>query len=231
MSITKFGFVSAVATLLFATAGCYDNPVSGSAQHLLPAEKRVYLKNVGIGRLTADVVYEKGLVYDTSLWTNLSFRVSLEEFKSAGMKSVDYLNLDYNALTNVDGVVGFTALKWLRLNSNRLSGLPDISGLSDLRKIYLRNNRFASVPEILKKLPRLTDIDLSGNRQLREVPQWLAERPGLEHLSFSSTSLTRLPDDISAWKSLKTLQLGDLPLSKEEMERIRAALPDTAVVF
>ena len=41
----------------------------------------------------------------------------------------------------------------------------------------------------------------------------------------------KLPEDISAWKSLKQLQLGDLRLSPDEMKRIRKALPDTAVVF
>lgn len=228
MSLTKFRSILTIAALALAMVGCYEDPLFHSAEYLLPAEKRIYLKNAGLVQLTVKSVYEKGLIYD-SFWTNLSSRVaSAEVFK---FDTVDYLNLDGNSLTNVDEITKFTSLKWLRLNLNQLSSLPDISSLTDLRRIYLRGNRFVSVPETLKSLPLLTDIDLSENRQLSEVPKWLAEKSGLEHLSFSATSITCLPDDISAWKTLKTLQLGNLHLSKEEMDRIRLALPKTAVVF
>ena len=144
--------------------------------------------------------------------------------------SADYLNLDRNQLTNVNAVAAFAKLKWLRLNDNRLSTLPDLKNLVSLRRIYLRNNRFAAVPETLKDLPSLTDVDLSGN-PLREIPAWLAEKKGLKALSFSRTLVEKLPDDLSAWTSLHQLQLGDLKLSREEMARIRKALPSTAVVF
>ena len=228
MSLTKFSFILTIAALALAMVGCYEDPLFKNAEYLLPAEKRIYLKNAGLAHLTVKSIYEKGLIYD-SFWTNLSSRVvSVEDFS---FNTIDYLNLDGNSLTNVDEIAKFTSLKWLRLNLNQLSSLPDLSSLTDLRRIYLRGNRFASVPETLKALPLLTDIDLSENRQLAEVPKWLAEKSGLEHLSLSTTSITCLPDDISAWKSLKTLQLGNLHLSKKEMDRIRLALPKTAVVF
>jgi Leucine-rich repeat (LRR) protein len=86
------------------------------------------------------------------------------------------------------------------------------------------------VPETLKDLPALTDIDLSGN-PLVGIPEWLAKKPGLKNLSFSRTKITRLPQDISAWKSLQSLQLGELSLDAAEMKRIREALPDVAIVF
>ena len=86
------------------------------------------------------------------------------------------------------------------------------------------------MPETLKDLPALTDIDLSEN-PLTEVPRWLAEKKGLENLSFSGTQIAALPDDLSAWRSLLSLQLGGLRLSAAEMARIRAALPKTAIVF
>lgn len=143
----------------------------------------------------------------------------------------DYLNLDRNALTNAAGVAALTKLKWLRLNDNRLSELPDLSKLTLLRRIYLRNNRFTAVPETLKDLPALTDIDMSGNTALKEVPDWLAGKKGLKNLSFSRTRVTRLPENLEAWKSLHSLQLGELRISPAEMARIRKALPKTAIVF
>lgn len=143
---------------------------------------------------------------------------------------VTYLNLDRNELVSIDGVENLSSLKWLRLNENRLSSLPDLSALTNLRRIYLRDNRFTSVPETLKNLPSLTDIELSGN-PIREIPEWLAKKSGLKKLSFNRTQITRLPEDLSAWKHLQWLQLGELKLSLQEMTRIRAALPDVAIVF
>ena len=168
----------------------------------VPAEKRIYLSDQGLKDLEAT-------------------QVSL---------AADYLNLDRNQLTNIDCVAGMTELKWLRLNDNQLSSLPDLKGLVKLRRIYLRNNRFAAVPETLKDLPSLTDIDLSGN-PVAEIPGWLAEKKGLVALSFTGTRLKKLPDDLSAWRSLKQLQLGELELAPEEMARIRRELSESEVVF
>ena len=144
--------------------------------------------------------------------------------------AADYLNLDRNQLTNVQAVASLASLKWLRLNDNKLAALPDLGKLVNLRRIYLRNNAFAAVPQTLKDLPALTDIDLSVN-PIKEVPAWLAEKKGLKNLSFSRTMVTRLPENLDAWKSLQSLQLGDLSISPEEMARIRKALPNVAIVF
>ena len=196
-----FTKVLAVAALSAAVAGCFDEPEP--AYKSVPEGARVYLKDMGLADL-------KGQSFDCS--------------------KVDYLNLDRNALTNVDEVASLAGLKWLRLNSNQLSALPSLDALKSLRRIYLRDNKFEEVPETLKDLPSLTDIDLSGN-PVSEIPEWLAKKEGLEFLSFSRTKITKLPDDLSAWKRLKALQLGDLQMTPEEMSRIRKALPDVAVVF
>jgi len=144
--------------------------------------------------------------------------------------AIDYLNLDRNAITNMDGVAALTGLKWLRLNGNRLDALPDLKPLVNLRRVYLRDNGFKTVPETLKDLPSLTDVDLSGN-PIEEIPAWLTQLPKLENVSFTRTALKKLPDDLSGWKRLTSLALGELQLSAEEMARIRKALPDTAIVF
>ena len=189
------------AVALLALAGCFDEP--DPAYKTVPEGARVYLKDLGLADL-------KGQTFDAS--------------------KIDYLNLDRNALTNVDEVASLTGLKWLRLNSNKLSALPPLDGLKSLRRIYLRDNQFAEVPEALKDLPSLTDVDLSGN-PVSEIPEWLAKKEGLEFLSFSRTKVTKLPADLSAWRCLKALQLGELQMAPDEMARIRKALPDVAIVF
>ena len=193
----------AFAAVSAAFAGCFDEPTP--AYKTVPAEARVYLKEMSLGDLKGQVAALKADV-------------------------VDYLNLDRNALTNVDEVASLTGLKWLRLNSNQLSALPSLGELKSLRRIYLRDNKFEEVPETLKDLPSLTDIDLSGN-PVSEIPEWLAKKEGLEFLSFSRTKITKLPDDLSSWRRLKALQLGDLQMTPDEMARIRKSLPDVAIVF
>ena len=209
--------------------GCFKEP--RPAYETVPAETQVYLKEKGLEVLTTEALMKDGVVYvggPEAQPTNLASQVS-----TLDPSSLTYLNLDYNELTNVDALVSFTGLKWLRLNNNRLESLPDLSGLGSLRRLYLRDNALASVPEFLRpeNLPELDTLDLSGN-PIAAVPDWLAQRKGLRHLSLSDTAVTALPKDLSAWQSLKSLQLGGLRLgSLEELKRIRAALPDTAVVF
>ncbi len=193
----------ALVAALAAAAGCFDEPEP--AYKTVPAEARAYLQ----GRGFADFA---------SAASGLDAEV------------VDYINLDRNALTNLDGIAEFKGLKWLRLNENKLSSLPPLDSLSSLRRIYLRDNAFAEVPEQLKDLPSLTDVELSGN-PIKEVPEWLAQKKGLEFISLSRTLVERLPADLSAWKGMKVLQLGELKISPEEMARIRKALPDVAIVF
>ena len=202
--MTRSGFYIFNFALSILLAGCFGEPEP--AYRTVPESSRVYLSDKGLADLSG-----------------------VGDALAAGA-AIDYLNLDRNRLEKVDGVERLTGLKWLRLNDNRLSALPDLSPLVRLRRIYLRNNRFESVPESLKGLPSLTDVDLSGN-PLSEIPEWLARKEGLRNLSFSRTRVTRLPGDLSAWRSLRSLQLGDLDIPAGEMKRIRDSLPDVAIVF
>lgn len=238
-------------TFSICLSGCFDEP--RPAYETVPAETQVYLKAKGLEVLTPEAVLKDGLIYIDGFagesadrraelsasgtgssddprggYTNLSARVTT--FNPA---SLNYLNLDYNALTNVDALSAFTGLKWLRLNDNRLATLPDLASLTQLKRIYLRNNAFVEVPDVFRpdRLSALDAIDLSGNPILA-IPDWFAKREGLAHLSLSRTKIRSLPADLSAWRSLKSLQLGGLELeSIDEMKRIRAALPNTTIVF
>ena len=202
-----------VGVALATLTGCFDEPTP--AYQTVPAEARVYLQEKGLK--TLEGVEALGLG-------------SAAGETHRGTESIDYVNLDRNALTSVEGIERLTGIKWLRLNENRLVTLPDLSALVNLRRIYLRDNQLKSVPETLKDLPALTDIELSGN-PITEIPVWLAEKKGLKNLSFNRTRLTKLPENLSAWTSLQSLQLGELSLPPAEMARIRAALPQVAIVF
>ena len=217
-------FYIALAPLALV-AGCFDEPTP--AYKTVAPETRIYLKDGAMTVFTKEALFRDGLVDIHGVgMTNLS---AIAE--RLAPETVEYLNLDRNALTNVDELADFTSLRWLRLNDNALEALPDMSKFAELRRIYLRGNKFREVPSSLKDLPKLADIDMSGN-PIETLPVWLANKPGLENLSFSGTKLKELPKDLSAWKpTLTTLQLGDLELSEAEMHRVRTALPMTRVVF
>ena len=221
----NFPKVTAYLAVFTALSGCFKEPVP--AYKTVAPETEVYLKEASLSKFTKDALFNQGRVYiQDSGWTNLSARI-----QALDPKTITYLNLDRNAISNVDELVEFSSLKYLRLNNNKLSTLPDLSALKNLKNLYLRGNDLSEVPAFLKDLPELAIIDLSDNRKISDIPDWLARKGGLKHLNLSGTSIKSLPKDLSPWKSLSTLQLGDLNLSEDEMRRIRKDLPATTVVF
>ena len=147
-------------------------------------------------------------------------------------ETLDYLNLDDNAITEIPENVGkLTKLKWLRLNGNKIKELPAaLATLKDLRRIYLKGNGMTTVPEVVKEWTMLEDLTLDGN-PITALPDWLTTLPHLRALSLNGTRITSLPKDLSAWKRLDFLAMGGCQIPKGEMERIRKALPDVAIVF
>lgn len=146
--------------------------------------------------------------------------------------SLDYLNLDGNAIAAIPaGMAKLSRLKWLRLNKNRLKDLPpELSALTNIRRIYLKDNALEKVPEVIREWRSVEDVALDGN-PIKELPDWLLALPNLRGLSLSGTRVSKLPEDLAAWKRLDFLSLGGCPVPKAEMQRIRQALPDVAVVF
>lgn len=193
-----------MVALALAAAGCFNEPTPATVT--VPEGARLYLQDRALRDLS-------------------SCRELLKP------ELVDYVNLDRNELEEFPAELStLTGLKWLRLNRNKLSSLKDVSPLVNLRRIYLKGNRFTSVPEELKALPALTDVDLSQN-PITEVPDWFVAQRGLENVSFSETLVKKLPEDLSGWESLTSLQLGGLRLAPDEMARIRRALPKVTIVF
>ena len=86
------------------------------------------------------------------------------------------------------------------------------------------------MPEVVKEWTALEDLTLDGN-PITEIPGWLTSLPNLRALSLNGTKVAKLPEDLSAWKRLDLLSLGGCPVPKSEMDRIRKALPDVAIVF
>ncbi|CAA6654729.1 unnamed protein product [Spirodela intermedia] len=91
-------------------------------------------------------------------------------------------------------------LKILRLASNNLSGTVELSLFGNLRNLSILDlsyNRLIVFPSLLRNLPRLTRLDLSGNNISGSIPDWLWSVGSLVYLNLSHNSLTNfqsLPD-------------------------------------
>lgn len=194
----------------------------------LDAVKMIDLSERGTASIQPEVLKLKGV---KEFYFASNGMVDVPDF-SAWAATLDYLNLDNNSIKELpENMAKLTGLKWLRLNGNQLKGIPSaLSTLKNLRRIYLKKNGLTAVPEVVKEWTLLEDVSLDGN-PITTIPDWLVAMPNLRAVSLNDTGVTRLPGDLSAWKDLDMLSLGSCQISKEEMQRIRKALPDVAIVF
>ena len=102
-----------------------------------------------------------------------------------------------------------TKLQYLNLDHNKLLRLPEtICFLADLRTLIISRNILEELPERIGNLHQLTTIDAWGN-PLYVLPQ-------------SITSIS---------KTLKVLDLRQIPLTRWEYEAMEQLLPETDILF
>lgn len=102
-----------------------------------------------------------------------------------------------------------TKLQYLNLDHNKLLRLPETIGfLTDLRTLVISRNILEELPESIGNLHQLTTIDAWGN------PLYM--------LPPSITSIS---------KTLKVLDLRQIPLTRWEYEAMEVLLPQTDIKF
>lgn len=144
----------------------------------------------------------------------------------------------------------------LKLNklSNRDSLPEELFQLTELRELTVKGCRLCIVNQNIAKLQRLQILNLDKNKLLR-LPESIGALQDLRLLVVSRNILETFPDAISklkcltsidAWdnplyvlpesitalqKTLKTLDLRQIPLTKLEYEAMEALLPETEILF
>lgn len=81
----------------------------------------------------------------------------------------------------------------------------------------------------LHTITNLRMLELSEN-ELSAFPANFNQSNTLEFLSIRRNAFEKLPDDISTWTNLKFLDLRQNKLPPEELNRIKAALPNTKII-
>ena len=138
--------------------------------------------------------------------------------------------------------------------ANRDSLPEEMFQLTELRELTVKGCRLCIVNQNIDKLTKLERLNLDKNKLLR-LPESIGNLKKLKYLCISRNIMETLPNSISnlkqltyidAWdnplyelpesikslqKTLKTLDLRQIPLTKPEYKAMQELLPDTEILF
>ncbi|CZR61235.1 related to receptor-like protein kinase 5 precursor [Phialocephala subalpina] len=100
------------------------------------------------------------------------------------------LDVTSNAITSLDnaGHLRLPALHQLSCSINRLTGLPDMSSWVSLLTLAAEDNNIASIPDGFVTLPKLRNVDFSGNN-LRVLDDRIGRMASLDIFRISGNPL------------------------------------------
>lgn len=146
------------------------------------------------------------------------------------LKSLLYLVLAENKLSKLPTSLGeLQQLQKLDLSSNEISGFPiPILELEALDHLDMSKNNLVAIPDNIDKLDRLTILNLSSNK-LTELPESIGNLTSLTRLDLSRNALQSLPESLVSLKKLEVLHLSGNNIHEEEIQRLKASLPDCLI--
>lgn len=137
------------------------------------------------------------------------------------------LSLRSNQVSDISSLKDLTNLTLLSLRSNQVSDINALGGLTNLSKLYLDDNQVSDI-SILAGLTNLTELDLSNN-SIRDI-HVLSGLTNLSELYLNGNQIS----DVSALYGLEHLTkliLNDNPVSSEQLDALRASLPDCSIIY
>lgn len=158
--------------------------------------------------------------------------VSLEELSINGDF---FLNRNYKIKTLPTSLTRLGYLKILNLNDHVMEELPEEMGkLSSLEHFEMKDNLLQKLPESIGNCQALRWVDLKAN-ELKHLPLSFNKLKRLEYLNLSFNTELRGLELLPALKGCENLKTLDItftsPLNLEGLNRIRAALPGTKVIY
>jgi len=117
---------------------------------------------------TDRVLYKKGVLVFLNL-SGLGVENNTLEL-ICGLTSLEYLTLNNNGITSVEGLQKLTNLKDLYLSNNSISYIEYLAGLTNLESLHLDGNRISDIYE-LRGLTNLRELFLNNNKL--EMVAWL----------------------------------------------------------
>jgi Leucine-rich repeat (LRR) protein len=123
-------------------------------------------------------------------------------------------------------------LQELHLTGTKLSVLNQAIGeLKNLTLLSLYHNRLVTLPETIGNLSRLQTLIISRNL-ISTLPKNIGKLQNLVLIDAWGNPLYTLPDEISALqKTLKILDLRQIPLRDYEYDKMAELLPQTSIII
>ena len=82
--------------------------------------------------------------------------------------------------------------------------------------IYLSNNALSELPsQIIEKWKELKEINLNGNKEIKELPEEVSNWVNLTQIYLNFLSISTIPSkSVAEWKNLRILHINDTQLSE-----------------
>lgn len=125
-----------------------------------------------------------------------------------------------------------TELRELTVKGCKLCVLnQNIDKLVKLESLNLDKNKLVRLPETIGNLQKLKFLCVSRNL-METFPESISKMTGLTYIDAWDNPLYILPESIkSLQKTLKTLDLRQIPLTKSEFKAMQELLPFTDILF
>lgn len=108
-----------------------------------------------------------------------------------GMSALTYLNVSGSELTDLSAVAGLGALVELVADRCKVAVLPvDMGGLVSLKRLRVAGGLLTGIPMSLFEVASLSDVDLSGNAIVGELPAGFGRLKNLVSLDLSENQIT-----------------------------------------
>ncbi|MCJ7648246.1 MAG: protein phosphatase 1 regulatory subunit 42, partial [Candidatus Lokiarchaeota archaeon] len=111
---------------------------------------------------------------------------------------IEEIDLSNNLINELDGIQKFRNVRRLKLNNNKIYSIDKLNNLEILQHLSLRNNVISNMESKIS-LPNLESLDLSGNPELKEIPEWLNNLPALNSVNFMNCNLKNFSDSTSRY--------------------------------
>ena len=144
-----------------------------------------------------------------------------------GLVNLVELNLDRNQISEISPLQELANLVDLRLSDNQISDISPLRELVNLNRLQLCNNQIDDI-SILCGLTNLNSLTLQNN-QIKDVSV-LSELTNLRYLDISNNQISDVYA-LSGLVNLNTLIIYGNPISQDQVDALRAALPDCNITY
>jgi Leucine-rich repeat (LRR) protein len=105
------------------------------------------------------------------------------------LDSLQYLDLEFNQISKIEGLENLTGLKWLSFYGNQISKIEGLDNLISLQELNLRRNQISKI-EGLDKLGSLQSLSLRNNR-IGKI-EGLDKLSSMQYLNLDYNPITKI---------------------------------------